>query len=380
MSKRPERSEDTDSNDLQLKKARTKATITNNNHSPDCQDPDCEGCDVGEVEISFVQGDETVQPTANELLEMAKDEQGNTDMARRLFDMALESFETEEGGKTGLGYAQCLVELGRALAVDESIREGYQLFVAVKTPTVDSQLWHSRAALALARSIRQQKSRVFEELRMDLENTDGEIEDEVTWDELLVKDQVSKEEHKFYKEAIGLLDKVLANHATLDEKALVLARQAMYDMREYGELLEQPNHATHVKTLFDTLTRYIQLFNYDDDDTLLTLWGACLLHQQKFATGKDKEEMCIQAEKLIQQAKDVYFAKYKKENASAWELYAMLKMSQSDMAEEEDQVLELFDESLEAYKKALELNPENIKLQEMLELLDGPTADDEEDK
>jgi hypothetical protein len=32
-------------------------------------------------------------------------------------------------------------------------------------------------------------------------------------------------------------------------------------------------------------------------------------------------------------------------------------MSQSDMAEEEDQVLELFDESVSAYKKALELDP-----------------------
>lgn len=30
--------------------------------------------------------------------------------------------------------------------------------------------------------------------------------------------------------------------------------------------------------------------------------------------------MCAQAEKRIQQAKDVYFAKYQKENASAWEL------------------------------------------------------------
>lgn len=75
------------------------------------------------------------------------------------------------------------------------------------------------------------------------------------------------------------------------------------------------------------------------------------------------------------------------------------------MAEEEDQVLELFDESVNAYKKALELDPgrcinihrytlvvlvlihpsiaklENEKLQEMLELLDGPTAnDDDEDE
>jgi hypothetical protein len=210
MSKRSDRPEESDPNAIQqLKKARTTATttLTKTNHSPDCQDSDCDGCDVGEVEISFVQGDETVQPTAYELLTMAKEEQGNTDMARRLFDLALEAFETEQG-KTGLGYAQCLVELGRALAVDESIREGYQLYSAVKTPTLESQLWHSRAALALARSIRQQKSRSYEELRLDLENSDGEIEDEVALDELVIKDQVSKEEQKLYKEAIGLLDKV----------------------------------------------------------------------------------------------------------------------------------------------------------------------------
>lgn len=65
----------------------------------------------------------------------------------------------------------------------------------------------------------------------------------------------------------------------------------MHDMREYGELLEQPTHAAHVAKLFDTLTRYIQLFPYENDDSLLTLWGACLLHQQKFASGIEKEEV-----------------------------------------------------------------------------------------
>ncbi|ORZ14467.1 hypothetical protein BCR42DRAFT_416978, partial [Absidia repens] len=385
MPKRSEPSGDaTDSMPIPIKKARVT-----NDHSTECQDPECEGCDEGQVEISFIRGEEgdSVQPTAEELLTMAKEEQGDTEMARRLFDLALEAFD-ERDGKTGFGYAQCLVELGRALTVEESIREGHGLFVALSkkkednddaSKKVDLSLWQARAALAMARSIRQQKTKAFDELRQDLEDSEGEIEDEVALDELMVKDQVAKEELGFYKEAIDILDKVLLNFDTLDEKPLELTRQAMHDIREYMELLEQPSHEDHVTLLFDTLIRYIQLFSYENDDILLTLWGACLLHRQKFCLGKQKEQMCQDAEKHIQKAKEIYSSKYKKESPLGWELYAMLKMTQSNMADDEDQVLELYDESIQAYKKALELDPDNEKLQEMLELLDGSAEDEEDD-
>lgn len=40
----------------------------------------------------------------------------------------------------------------------------------------------------------------------------------------------------------------------------------------------------------------------------------------------------------------------------------MLKMTLSNMTDDEDQVLKLYDESIEAFKKALELNPGKVIL------------------
>lgn len=231
MSKRVDRPDDFESTpSIQVKKPKNKRT----DHLPDCEDIDCEGCDIGEIEISFIHkgdGDENnengkVQPTADELLIMAKEEyqlNKDSEIAKRLFDMALEAYEKEDNNqKTGFGYAKCLIELGRALNVSESLQEGYNVFVAIKknknnndnkdnnntTSMTTIQLWHTRAALALALSIRQQKQLVFEERRENLEDSDGEIDDALLFD-LMNKDVLSRQEINLCKEVLGNLDEVM---------------------------------------------------------------------------------------------------------------------------------------------------------------------------
>ncbi|CAO3621246.1 unnamed protein product [Cunninghamella echinulata] len=319
---------------------------------------------------------------------MAKEEyqiNKGSEIAKQLFDMALEAYEKEDNDqKTGFGYAKCLIELGRALNVPESLQEGYDLFVAIRkgknstvfiTPV--TQLWHTRAALALALFLRQQKQHIFEERRENLEDSDGEIDEGLLFD-LMNKDVVSRQEINLYKEVLSILDEVMVDFKNFDESTRLLVKQVLHDIREYGESLEQPCHGQHIAVLFDTLIKYIQFFPYNDDDNLLTLWGACLIHRQKFIQDeKEKEVICQRAEKLIQQSKQVYYAKNKKENPWAWELYAMLKMTLSNLESDEDCVLKLYDESIDAYRKALELNPDNEKLKEMLEILDGSNDDEE---
>lgn len=78
-----------------------------------------------------------------------------------------------------------------------------------------------------------------------------------------------------------------------DEPTRLLVKQVLHDMREYGESLEQPCHSDHVAVLFDTLIKYIQLFPYNEDDNLLTLWCACLLHRQKFIEDEDEKRLVI---------------------------------------------------------------------------------------
>lgn len=95
----------------------------------------------------------------------------------------------------------------------------------------------------------------------------------------------------------------MVDFENFDEPTRLLVKQVLHDIREYGESLEQPCHGQHVAVLFDTLVKYIQLFPYNDDDNLLTLWGACLLHRQKF----------IQDEKEKEVVNDFYLYFFKKE-------------------------------------------------------------------
>ncbi|KAG0166982.1 hypothetical protein DFQ28_007660 [Apophysomyces sp. BC1034] len=355
----------------------------NDNHAAGCNDAECEGCDVGEVEISFVQTDDAgeeqaTQPTAQELLTMALEEK-DMEMTRRLFDMALERFQKDEPDNR-IDYAACLVELGRSVQVEESIREGLDILRHEMKNAADLRirLKLAQAAIALATCIRKQKNALFEQLQNELEDSDGE-EDEIAAAELVKKQEITKEEIKLYKEAVDAVDKVFGQLDKGDEQLVEEVWMIMHDMYSYSQLMDQPSHQEQISTVSDTIIRYVQLFPYEDNDNLLTLWAASLLNKQKFLDeAENKMDLCDESEKLLDKSSDIYVNKHGRDSAWIWELRGMLKLTQSNLAENEDDILTIYDEAVTAFSKALELNPENKKLAETVAMLNGTQSEGDE--
>ncbi|KAI7871811.1 hypothetical protein BDF14DRAFT_1759171 [Spinellus fusiger] len=271
-----------------------KRTRLLEHHATDCNDTDCKGCDVGDIEITFVDEQDNGQqqdPTAQELLAMALEEAARptpqTEVVRRLFDMAVDKYTTASP-EDRVGYAVCLVELGQSLQVEESLREGLDILRGQikSTEQVSVHLALAHAAIALAAFLRQQKNRLFEDMREELVGSDGE-EDEVSLEELVRKQQVTREEVQLYKEAVKAMDKAVTeqDHKETDVKAVY---RVLHPLLSYTQLLDSPAHADHVHALTEAITRYIQCLSYEKDSSLLNVWAACLLHQLKFEQGQAK--------------------------------------------------------------------------------------------
>ncbi|KAI8991361.1 hypothetical protein BDF20DRAFT_904058 [Mycotypha africana] len=384
-------------------------------HASDCTDENCTGCAVGEVEISFVRKDaegqsvEGSEPTAQELLAMAIDEAAHSDateddqghhkqVVRRLFDMTIEKFQKDEPDNR-VGYATCLVELGKALQVEESISEGLEILRGeLKTKrkeetseeNVDDILLKSAgAAITLAASKRKSQEAYFAEREKELQNENGEITDEVAFEELLQKqEQVSKDEIKLYKEAIEYTTDAFAILKFEDESNVKKAQTVLHELRAYGQLLSNPAHKEHSETVLHTVIDLIKKFPaYKENDELLTIWAACILHTEKFLEEDDvkgKKAVFQKAEELLEQSNTLHKKKHGKENAWVWEMFAMLRINQSNMAEDEDEALDLYDEAIHAFKKAHEMRPDDQRLGNMVNMLEGlqaqAAADDEEEE
>lgn len=183
-------------------------------HVQDCEDPECEGCDVGEVEIAILQTDkdgneQKVEPTAKELLAMALEEaqkkDKNGDIVRRLFDMALDRYQDKEQDDR-LGYAICLLQVGRHLSVEESLRESLDVLRAVVRTDENAWIYLAQAAAELLLFLRKRQNTRFEEALAELDEEDEE--DQVVREELIGKQKLSREEKKLYKEALDALEKV----------------------------------------------------------------------------------------------------------------------------------------------------------------------------
>lgn len=313
----------------------TKAT---EGHSSDCTDELCKGCDVGEVEISFVRKDANgkpidTEPSAQELLAMALDEASNdknndnedenNGIARRLFDMAIEKYQKDEP-ENRVGYAACLVELGKAIQVEESISEGLEVLrgeLLKRKDDKDVLLKAASAAIALATSIRKKQEAYFEQQEAELEGSDGEM-DEVAFNELVKKQELSKNEIKLYKEAIDRINEAFIDIGKEDEAILKEAQSVMHEMRGYGQLLVQPFHEEHSNAVLNEVISLIQkLPDYEKNDELLTLWAACLLHQEKFLEEKEKKVAILKkADELLIKSNKLFLAKNGKENPWVWEM------------------------------------------------------------
>ncbi|KAI9476327.1 MAG: hypothetical protein EXX96DRAFT_601946 [Benjaminiella poitrasii] len=379
---------------LQNKKIRS----TKEGHAPDCVDDLCKGCDVGEVEISFIRKDANgntidTEPDAQELLSMAieeavnhkyndKDDNENNDMAHRLFDMAIEKYQKEEPDNR-VGYATCLVELGKALKVEESLREGLEVLRGEEKKQKgkkDILFKLAGAAITLASLLRKNQDTYFEKREAELKDSDGEM-DEVAYEELVQKQQVSREEIKLYKEAICRVKEAFEGIEKEENESIQKeAQTVLHELRAYGQLLTQPFHETHSNAVLDTVILLIQkLPKYEENVDLLILWSSCLLHKEKFVEDKN-EKLAImkKTEEMLNKSNKMHQTQHGKESSWVWEMYAMLRINESNLAEEDDDALDLYDEAIEAFKKAHALNPENQKLAGMVNMLQGLQDEEEE--
>ncbi|ORX55050.1 hypothetical protein DM01DRAFT_1383002 [Hesseltinella vesiculosa] len=355
----------------------TSAVSKRPNHAGDCDNVDCPGCDEGDMDIVFMgkdsQGNEIkITPSAMELLAMAKEEQNNNVLAGRLFDMALEAFEELEQGKSGLGYARCLVELGQQLSVQESLREALELYIADKSPSLHTQLWHTRCAWALAQSVRRQKEASFEDARQDLENSDdSEIEDQHALLELMQKNQLTRQEIQLYTGALQRADTIVNQVDRLTEDEETLLYQCLKEQLEYLESLEHEPQLKHTKAIGDALIKSLDTLG-DQHEHYDLIRAAALLHQQKYvdASEKDQAKTGDAIESSLQSFRSKLEAKKEDLGSLYHELLAMLRLNQSNYEEDEEKVVECYEEAIDAFKKALQLDPGNTKVKEMLQMLD----------
>ncbi|RCH77759.1 hypothetical protein CU098_000065, partial [Rhizopus stolonifer] len=349
-------------------------------HAEDCVDDLCQGCDVGEVEISFIRKDaqgQTIdtEPSAQELLVMAIEE-SNQDIKLRLFDLALEKYQKEEP-ENRVGYATCLVELGKGIDVQESIREGLDVLRGEKTKTADIKLAISGAAIALALSIRHKQLNFFteEQEKLDPEDTDA-------LDELVEKQIPSKEQLDLYKESIDRFKEATKEEEQVDEAMLKEAHTVLNEIRTFGQLLSQPVPNDQTTKVLNTVIELIQqLPKHKENDEFLTLWAACLLNQTKEGQSeKESLDSMKKIEELLLKANALHAAKHEKENPWVWEMLAMNRINQSNLADDEDQAIDLYEEAIEAFKKAQALKPDDPQLANMLQMLMACEEEQEEEE
>ncbi|KAI8638492.1 hypothetical protein BD408DRAFT_422890 [Parasitella parasitica] len=381
--------------DLVSENKRSRSSTTKEGHTSDCADELCKGCDVGEVEISFVRKDANgkpinTEPTAQELLAMAIDEASNDEnndsdeenngIARRLFDMAIEKYQEDEP-ENRVGYATCLVELGKAIQVEESISEGLEVLrgeLKTKKDDKDILLKTASAAIALATSMRKKQIAYLKQVEAELGDIDDEIDD-AAYDELEKKYELSKEEIKLYKEAIERFNEAFTDVQNVDAALLKETQTVMHELRGYGQLIDVESHKDHSDTVLNAVIAVIQkLPDYENNDELLLLWASCLLHQEKFLIDEAKLATLKKADELLIKSNKLYLAKNGKENPWVWELYAMLRINQSTLAQDEDKAVDLYDEAILAFKKASALSPNNQKLAQMVTTLQAMQNEVEE--
>lgn len=302
-------------------------------HAADCTDELCQGCDVGEVEIAFVRKDAEgnpidTEPSAKELLAMAIEEASNdannenddenNGIARRLFDLAIEKYQKEEP-ENRVDYATCLVELGKAIAVQESISEGLEILrgEVKKNNTEYVTLKLASASAAYAISIRKEQDAYFEKQQEELDQ-----EDEVALGELLEKQEVGKKELELYKDALKYTRDAFTRLNAEDEALVKEAKNTLFELRTYGLLLTQPFHKEHANAVLDTVIELLQKMPaYEEQEELLALWAACLLHQERFIEDKDqKAAVYKKIDELLAKSNVLHVNKYEVENHYVWEM------------------------------------------------------------
>ncbi|KAJ2961589.1 hypothetical protein NQZ79_g3132 [Umbelopsis isabellina] len=358
------------------------------NHATDCSDPQCEGCDVGEVELAFTNEDGSAAetPSALELFHMAMDEAATegsksdeNGMAKKIFDLALEAYETEKN-QDPLGYAQCLIEFGRYFDVIESVKEGVDNLRGLEksskkeesvVPMNELYIAKGRGILVQLNIERAKRIEIFEEIRDENSDEDDEIDPTV-----LKKLEVTKEEKKLINEAIQAFDKVFKAKTDDDyEKHILLCCN---DLRQYGEQLDLPMHKETVNLVLTTAITYLKsLKDVESNAFALRIWGASLFYEARADIEADNAQQLV--ETALQKLLAAKNLETDDNDLETTELIGHCKMLLSTISTDEDEVLRHYQEAIDFFKAVVEQsNDSDPKLVELIEMLDGGVEEDSE--
>ncbi|RUS29379.1 hypothetical protein BC938DRAFT_480729 [Jimgerdemannia flammicorona] len=264
-------------------------------------------------------------------------------MAKQLFDLAIEGFEhlKEEAAvdawavETRCAYGTCLVEFGRYLPVQESAKEGVEVFQGVvddfakkargergrgksaseveaimseQSSELDEAVELARALVGLGKA----KLVVVQLQRKAAQEQEPEDEDE---EEGRVRLKITKEEKKLYNEALEAVEKGLAilNSRNAECGASAFVRESILvakELHSYGTLLDQPNHRDHALEIFSRAIAQLAAAHVadpkslDNDNFVQRLWGACLYNRARSMAEGEGEQNTNEAKTLLQQAID----------------------------------------------------------------------------
>ncbi|KAL1917578.1 uncharacterized protein VTP21DRAFT_3971 [Calcarisporiella thermophila] len=354
------------STDRPTKRARKAAIIE---HTATCNDIECQGCSTGELEFTFTTEDGVVtKPSALDLFHMAMEESSlskassgseidNKDIAKRLYDLAIEAFE-KDSERDDFSYATCLLEFGRFWHVEESVREAITLFdKLVKKGDTNAHIGAGKAKVALCEILRRR----------------NQMADEDSSDEDLDNDRiaVTGEEKRLFKEAaesldIGLNNLKMQNKEKYARNTTLIAKELV----AYGSSVEISSfNRDYAKSVFEKARHYLEQYENIDKETdknedafILELWGSYYFYTARL---EDTDDQCMF---LLNKAIDrlEQMRKVEGEIASSLEILGHAYLLKSSSVQNDDESLEAYDHAIDVLSKASALNPTNQELKTLL--------------
>ncbi|CAG8480482.1 5189_t:CDS:2 [Paraglomus occultum] len=359
-------------------------------HAPNCEDSLCEGCDVGEIEVSFALTDGTTPPGPSDLFRMAvkESEKENPEehgggIVKKLYDMAIGEFdralgeqeeirrkigkeedlkgetsdksklvkgkekgrEEEYGSYTSLlrDYAMCCLSFGKYMPLISYIKKSIELFEKViDENNDDGEAWIglARARIALA--------------RMNLPSPgdeEGESDKEENFSQSQKEFLNGKEA---YERGLSLF------RSTDMSRYISESILAAKDYYEYGVSCQPHAYGSEVFELsleyLESATRAQTLGNPEEQDPFIAgLKGSCLYYSAMSKSADAAEEV---KSFLTESIKNLKFANDHSEDSYA-ELLGQVYILQSTLAGNENTTMEAFELGIEYLKKAFEKNPGN---------------------
>ncbi|RHZ75852.1 hypothetical protein Glove_209g102 [Diversispora epigaea] len=397
-------------------------------HAPNCDDSSCRGCDIGEIEVKFTSedGKEKIKLTPVELFQIALEESSKVveqdiGIVKRLFDLALEGFEsllvkekenkreekdkekeeeeeekrrknkgkkreleevnTTSNKQTRYQYALCCIAFGIYLPLVEQIKKGVDILkeiIAEDADFYEGWMELGRGMFALTCTERKLKSRGEEE---EEEDSDDDSEKEYN--------SISKNEFNNYTFGMNAFSKGLSILKLKDKTNYVEETiRAVKDLQDYGILINNIKPFDHAKTIFTKSINYLEdAYNnlepeiINENKLFQGMWGSCLYYISKL---KSRE---TQGTKEVLEVLDLAIEKLLFTNDTESlgknlfkEILGQAYLFKSTVENDDDQAIKAFDKGVEYLLETYNEDKGNDNLRKQLETLGVLTDNNNNDE